>query len=240
MATAAAAVLAPPPPLLDLSESAAGAAAGAGSDALPRQAEQQQAAGTQYSVSSSDSPWLTVLPLTVGFFDPLNSTAAAAAAGAAADSPTGSGRSRVRFAAAVRNNAPISLPLAAAEVQLRDGLGCYTARLQAEPSGGGSSSGGGDVLPCGAWLRLTAVVPVRCSGRLEATAVTLRFGDASSAGGAASVTYQLPALLPEAAQQEQPASPRAGRPPPAAPPMALGWLRGGWAGGRPPFSLAAG
>lgn len=242
MATAAAAVLAPPPPLLDLSESAAGAAAGAGSDALPRQAEQQQAAGSQYSVSSSDSPWLTVLPLSVGFFDPLNSTAAAAAAEAAADSPTGARRSRVRFAAAVCNNAPISLPLAAAEVQLRDGLGSYTARLQAEPSGGGSSSGGGTggVLPSGAWVRLTAAVPVRCSGRLEATAVTLCFGDASSGGGAASVAYQLPALLPEAAQQEQPASPRAGRPPPAAPPMALGWLRGGWAGGRPPFSLAAG
>ncbi|PRW58338.1 hypothetical protein C2E21_2711 [Chlorella sorokiniana] len=69
----------------------------------------------------------------------------------------------------------------------------------------------------------------------------LSFGDASSSGGsAASITYQLPALLPEAAQQEQPASPRAGRPPPAAPPVALGWLRGGWAGGRPPFSLAAG
>lgn len=241
MATAAAAVLAPAPPLLDLSEGAAGAAGAARAD-LQQAAEQQQGA-TQYAVASGDSPWLTVLPLSVGFFDPLNSTAAAAAAEAAADLPTGAGRSRVRFAAAVWNNSPVALPLAAAEVQLRDGLGSYTARLQAElgtSSSRSGSIGSGGSLPPSAWLRLAAAVPVRCSGRLEATAVTLRFGDAGSSGTAASVTYQLPALLPEAAQQEQPASPRAGRPPPAAPPVALGWVRGGWAGGRPPFSLAAG
>lgn len=247
MATAAASVLAPQPPLLDLGESTADAAGAAGSvlGAAQQLAEPQQA-GTLYSVASSDSPWLTVLPLSAGFFDPLNSTAAAAAAEAAADSPTSSGRSRVRFAAAVWNNAPVDLPFAAAEVQLRDGLGSYIARLQPEPSGGSSSSGAGGagMLSSGAWLRWTAAVPVRCSGRLEATAVTLRFGDDTSSNGgspgAASVTYQLPTLLPEAAHDEQPSSPRAGRPPPAAPPVAVGWLRGGWAGGRPPFSLAAG
>lgn len=211
MATAAAAVLAPPPPLLDLGEGAAGTAGAAGAAgtarADPQQTvEQQQQGSTQYAIASGDSPWLTVLPLSVGFFDPLNSAAAAAAAEAAADSPTGAGRSRVRFAAAVWNNAPVALPLAAAEVQLRDGLGSYTARLQPElgtSSGGGGSIGSGGALPPGAWLRLAAAVPVRCSGRLEATAVTMRFSDASSSGTAASVTYQLPALLPESAQQEQ-------------------------------------
>lgn len=216
MATAAAAMLAPH-----------GEPAGTGGAAADGQQEQQQGGGMQYSADSASSPWLTVLPLCAGFFDPLQ-----AAGAAVADAGV---RSRVRFGAAVRNNLPIGLPLAGAELRLGDALGTFTAPLLPEPR----SSGGG-VLPPGAWQRLVAAIPARCSGRLEATAVVLRFGDSGGGDSSSSLTYELPALLPQAALPERPQSPRAGRPAPSPPLMAVGWVRGGWASDRPPFRLAAG
>ncbi|EFN58956.1 hypothetical protein CHLNCDRAFT_137536 [Chlorella variabilis] len=189
--------------------------------------EQPQAGGAaQYSVAGADSGWLTVLPICAGFFDPARAPAAAAAAAPAA-------RSSVRFAAAVWNNAPIDLPLVTAEVQLRDGTGAFTAVLLPEPSGSGrggpASAAAGLVLPAGGCLRLGVAVPVRCSGQLQATALVLQFGAGSS------IAFQLRALMPAAAGQQHAAST-----PAAMQAGAVGWLRGGWASSRPPFSAAAG
>lgn len=220
----------------------------------------------QYSVEAPHAPWLTVLPLCAGFFDPLKrgsgsliSSGSGAGSGRRSSSPgtptsPTSSRSGVRFAAALWNNAPIPLPVASAQVHLADALGSFVVPLQPEDAaeGGRQRSGGAPPsgtlghappaeaaqasLPAGAWGRLAASIPVRCSGKLEATAVVLRFG--SGASGCSSLTYHLPTLVPKPA--ELPASPRAGRPAPPPPPLAVGWLRGGWACGQPPFRLATG
>lgn len=243
MATAAAAVLAPqaePKPLLELADE--GEAAGASVSSSDSQQQQQQGC-MHYTAATPNSAWLTVLPLCAGFFDPLRGSTAAAA----------SSRSTVHFAAAVWNHAPIDLPLVAAEVQLADGLGSFTALLLPDGSSCSSSSSSGSlghapaavagggrlVLPAGTWQRMMAAIPVRCSGQLDAAAVTLRFGEAgTSIAAASSLTYQLPELLPK--PQQAPSSPRAGRLAALAPAPAVGWLRGGWSSSQSPFSLAAG
>ena len=177
MATAAAAVLTAPPP-----QDAAAGGGGNGS-------EQQQ--GMQYTAATADSGWLTVLPLCAGFFDPLRlATAADAGAGS---------RSGVRFGAAVWNNAPIDLPLAAAVLQLTDGQGSFVAALLPESSSGGSAQPALEfAVPAGAWLRLEAAIPVRCAGQLQATALVLHF-----AGSCCSLTFQLSGVLPVAARSSQ-------------------------------------
>lgn len=230
MATAAVAVLAlPPEPTPALASS--------GSDAAGAPIEQQQQqqglqGGMAYTVAGPDSPWLSVLPLSAGFFDPLR-PAAAGAAGATGSRGTGKGSGAVRFAAAVWSNAPIELPLAGAEVQLVDARGSFAASLLPD-AGKQAGAAGVLALPPGAWLRLVATIPVRCSGQLEALAVVLRFGDCS----ASTLAYQLPALLP--GQPQAPSSPRAGQTAAPGPAPAVGWLRGGWTSMQPPFSVAAG
>lgn len=202
MATAAAAVLTAPPP-----QDAAAGGGGNGS-------EQQQ--GMQYTAATADSGWLTVLPLCAGFFDPLRlATAADAGAGS---------RSGVRFGAAVWNNAPIDLPLAAAVLQLTDGQGSFVAALLPESSSGGSAQPAQEfAVPAGAWLRLEAAIPFRCAGQLQATALVLHF-----AGSCCSLTFQLSGVLPVAAQQTGGTA------------TAAGWLRGGWGSSQLPFSALAG
>lgn len=237
MATAAASVLDSPP-------------------AAAQPAAQQAQQAIQYSVDVPHAPWLTVLPLCAGFFDPLKRGGPSSSGSPGTpSSPTGS-RSGVRFAAALWNNAPIPLPLASAEVHLADALGSFVVPLQPEDAADGGRQRGAPPsgtlghaapaetsqasLPAGAWGRLVAAIPVRCSGKLEATAVVLRFGSGGggSSSDASSLTYHLSTLVPK--HVELPSSPRAGRPAPPPPPVAVGWLRGGWACGQPPFRLATG
>jgi hypothetical protein len=202
MVTAASAVLTGPPPQ--------DAAAGGSSNGS------EQQTGMQYTATTADSGWLTVLPLCAGFFDPLRpATAADAGAGS---------RSSVRFGAAVWNNAPIDLPLAAAELQLTDGQGSFVAALLPDISSSGSAQAAGEfAVPAGAWLRLAAAIPVRCAGQLQAMALVLHF-----AGSCCSLTFQLAEVLPAAAQQTGGTA------------AAAGWLRGGWGSSQLPFSAVAG
>ena len=207
MATAAAAVLAPPAP--QAQQGAAAAACGI---------EQQQ--GMHFTAAAADSGWLTVLPLCAGFFDPRRPPATAGA----------SSTSSVRFGAALWNNAPVDLPLAAAELQMTDEQGSFAATLLPEASSSGSGQLIAELaLPAGAWMRLTAAIPVRCSGQLQATALVLHFADSCS-----SLTFQLSGVLPAAAAQQQQQMGGGGAP------AAVGWLRGGWACSQPPFSTLAG
>lgn len=233
MATAAVSVLVPEPPLMQLDDDAAADTAGS---------EKQAQHGVHFTVASPASGWLTVLPLCAGFFDPQRPAA------------PGSSPPSVRFATALWSNAPIDLPLASAEVHVQDALGSFTAPLlPAEQRGStaalaAATAGAPDlVLPPAAWQRLSAAIPVRCSGELRATAVVLRFGDTGGgAGGSSSITFQLAELLPGGQQQPAPpASPRARAPATAVsgrqvPNGSVGWLRGGWAASQPPFSATAG
>jgi hypothetical protein len=223
MAAAAAAVLAPRED---------GTSGEPGSPGQQQQQQQQQVDGMHYTVSANDEGWLTVLPLCAGFFD-CSPGASLHAAAAAADAASGDIDSRgcgsVRFAAAVWNNAPADLPLASAQLHLRDDSGTFTAPLQLEQCSGSSSRGW--MLASGTWLRVTTSVPARCSGQLQATALVLRFGTAATAS---SITFQLSCLFPIAPPQlsgSRAADGLAGT---------VGWLRRGWDSSMPPFSTAAG
>lgn len=189
-----------------------------------QQQPQQQVDGPHYTVSATDDGWLTVLPLCAGFFDcpPAPPPHAAAGSGGGDASVCSS----VRFAAAVWNNAPADLPLASALLHLHDGSGAFAAPLQLE-----QRSGGGSLLASGTWLRLTATVPARCSGQLQATALALHFG----AGAAtSSITFQLSGLF------SAPQSQTSGRRGADGPAGTVGWLRKGWGSSVSPFSTAAG
>ena len=266
MATAAVAVLVPEPASPAAAASLTpGGVGGAAVAAQQQQQQQQQQQGMRYTVASHDSGWLTVLPLSAGFFDPLRPSSGSNGGGAIiSGGSSGGSDATVQFGAAIWSNAPVDLPLAVAELSLTDALGSFTAPLLLARSstGIGGSSGGAAlvqqaaeaaataqdlVLPPGGWLRLVAAIPVRCSGELQANSVVLRFGDGDTAhGGTAcsTITYQLAALMPDGGRAPPPLSPRsaraAGGAAAQAPTSAVGWLRGSWGAMLPPFSRLAG
>eukprot|EP00887_Chlorella_sp_A99_P005191 scaffold1.g5191.t1 len=178
------ALLAPPP---------AGAASGGEGEAevSPR------GPGLEYSVETPDSGWLSVLAASCGFMQASGPgtqqqqrqpPGLGAAAWAPAAPPV--------FGAGLWNNLPVDLPISAAELTLRDDHGTFTVPLRPQPPSGSSGTasrlaaasssdagpGGAATIraPAGAWLRLCAEVPARCSGALQATALTLRLGPSSS------------------------------------------------------------
>ena len=177
--------------------------------------------GLRFEALAPGSGWLTVLPICAGFV-----VVPAATSTASASASPG-----MRFAAALWSNAPIDLPLASAEVQLKDGRGgSYTAPLLPASASTSGLEASALVLPGGAWLRMAAAVPPRCSGQLQASAVVLRFAVGS---GGSSLTYHLVQLLPAPASSPQ--SPASGG---AA--GLVGWVRGGWESACPPFLSSSG